>query len=137
MSEEDHTRDTNGSLPHGARVTSAPIGILERLVKEITVLRTILAAAICLIAATVSAVTLWGEKADAGSVRAVAVRVTELEQHHAADDVRVQNIEKSQAWQQDTMWKLSEKMRVPDVSYPPTPAPIPTIKPIPSPTGAP
>lgn len=102
---------------------------LERLAKEFTAMRVVILGAIALVAFGVTLSSVWSLPR---RVEAVEKRTTNLEHDHAADHAEVQGIKRSVEWQQDTMWKLTEQLRVPDVKPTPTPAaPTPTSTPTP------
>lgn len=97
---------------------------MDRLAKEITAMRVVLAFIVAIFTAGMVFSSVWALPA---KVKTLETRTEDLEQHHSADHVRLENISRSQDWQQNTLWKLSQRMRVPDVEPTPAPAPIPTV----------
>lgn len=105
------------------------------LVKKATSVKAIVLLGITAIAVGVTLNQLWGTKADAKDVDALEKRTTTLEIHHAADDVRMDNVAKSGEWTQEAVWKMAQAQGVKDLPAPPakilvqvpsTPTPQPT-----------
>lgn len=81
----------------------------------------------------------WNAKADSTTVRAIEMRVSSIEQTTKSGgifDVRLQNIERSQQWQLDTMWRAAKRDGL-AVAPPPQPAPMPVFTPTPAPGESP
>lgn len=125
-------------MPELAPLKTEP-PLLDSLAKEVTTMRILFAGVVGLVFFGMTVSNSWSAKADSTTVRAIEVRVSNIEQTTKSGgifDVRLQNIERSQQWQLDTMWQAAKRDGL-VVVPPPQPEPMPVFTPTPMPDGSP
>ena len=101
--------------------------VLDEGIKVVSTLKFILAGVVALVAFGVATASYWKLPS---AVAEHTAKIHALESHHAIDEVRLGNIERSQTWTQDTMFKFAEKIGVANMRPTPLPDPLPTPNPI-------